>query len=172
MHVSSLWPGLPRLWNRGETYSLAIAILFGVLLNLAILATFYWIEWWPSFLVYFAWCSLCLWSISSWGLSFIIPHAYPRILTADACDRLLATAQADYLRGEYIEAEASLHKILSAGVEDIEAALLLAAIFRRTGRKRHAIDCLERLERLDGSRKWYAEIENERKLLAGPASAD
>lgn len=40
-----LWPGLPHLWNSGSWAGLALAVGFSVLLNVLILSTFAWPEW-------------------------------------------------------------------------------------------------------------------------------
>jgi len=160
----ALWPGLPSLWIRGELYSLAIASLFGIVLNLALLATFYWTEWLSVALLRSMWCAIAIASVWSLMKTVILPvQIYPAKPTQE-CDDLLRLAYVDYLRGQYLEAEASLHKILAAGHEDVEAALLLASVFRRTGRFRQALACLEKLERLDQSRKWYIEISKEKSL--------
>jgi tetratricopeptide (TPR) repeat protein len=160
----ALWPGLPSLWIRGEVYSLAIAGLFGVLLNLAMLATFYWSEWLSVTLVRSLWLSIAISSCWSLIKTIILPLQIYPARPSQECDDLLRLAHVDYLRGQYLEAEASLHKILAAGHEDVEAALLLASVFRRTGRFRQALVCLEKLERLDQSRKWYIEISKEKAL--------
>ncbi|MCY2976938.1 MAG: tetratricopeptide repeat protein [Planctomycetota bacterium] len=160
----ALWPGLPSLWIRGELYSLAIASLFGVVLNLALLATFYWTEWLSVALLRSMWCAIAIASVWSLIKTVILAvQIYPARPTQE-CDDLLRLAHVDYLRGQYLEAEASLHKILAAGHEDVESALLLASVFRRTGRFRQALACLEKLERLDQSRKWYIEISKEKSL--------
>jgi len=160
----ALWPGLPSLWIRGELYALAIASLFGVVLNLALLATFYWTEWLSLGLVRTMWLAITVASCWSLVKSFILPLPINQFRPSQECDNLLRLAHVDYLRGQYLEAEASLHKILAAGHEDVEAALLLASVFRRTGRFRQALACLEKLERLDQSQKWFIEISKEKSL--------
>ena len=179
MRSMAWWPGLTNLWYRGEIYSLAIALLFASLLNIALLATLIWPEW--AAIVFSAWSSpnwFATWFIRSlWGLlafaamwtfaaSFFSTSTIRASLPSVECDNLLAVAQSDYLRGQYFEAEATLHRILSTGQEDVEAALLLASILRRTGRFRQALDCLERLERLDRSQLWISEIAAERRRCA------
>jgi len=158
----ALWPGLPNLWFRGELYSLVIAILFAVLLNLALLASFYWSDWLTVGFVRCLWGLLAVAIIGSALQTFFQPVPIGYVRPSKECDELLKIAHVDYLRGQYLEAEASLHKILAGGHEDIEAALLLASIFRRTGRFRQALSCLAKLELLDQSRKWFVEIAKEK----------
>jgi len=174
MRNMAWWPGLPNLWYRGEIYSLAVSLLFATVLNIALLSTFVWPEWanlvcpvWFS--PWFArslWLLLAIASLWAFGASFFSTSAVRISLPSVECDNLLAVAQSDYLRGQYFEAEATLHRILSSGQEDVEAALLLATVLRRTGRFRQALDCLDRLERLDRSRLWYSEIATERRRCA------
>lgn len=157
------WPGLPNLWHRGDLYSLSISLLFATLLNIAILATLVWPEWLAPWFVRSIWALLAFSSLWTFGASFFSTSALRIMLPSVECDTLLSIAQSDYLKGQYFEAEATLHRILSTGHEDIEAALLLASVLRRTGRFRQAQDCLERLERLDRSRTWSSEIASERR---------
>ncbi len=157
------WPGLLNLWYRGEIYSLAISLLFATLLNIALLSSLLWQEWLSVWLVRALWCVLGGASLWSFGLSIFCKSGIQKGLPTAECDRLFAVAQKDYLRGDYFEAEACLHRILGDGYEDPEAALLLASILRRTGRTRQALDCLERLERLDRASRWAIEIDSERR---------
>ncbi len=157
------WPGLPNLWYRGDIYSLAVSILFATILNIALLATLVWPEWLSPWMVRSLWVLLASSALWSFGTSFFSTSAWLRDLPSVECDVLLLDAQSDYLRGQYFEAEATLHRILSMGYEDVEAALLLASILRRTDRFRQSLDCLERLEKLDSSRHWSTEIADERR---------
>jgi len=158
----ALWPGLPNLWFRGDLYSLAVASLFAAVLNLTLLATFYWTEWLPVGVVRCIWGAMAI--VVAWSCiqSIFRPVSTGFLKPTKECEDLLRLAHTDYLKGQYLEAEASLHKILSGGHEDVEAALLLASVFRRTFRYRQALSCLSKLERLDHSRKWFVEIEKEK----------
>jgi tetratricopeptide (TPR) repeat protein len=157
------WPGFLNLWYRGDLYALAVSILFATILNIAMLGTLVWPEWLSPWFVRGLWTLLASSTIWSFVASYFFASGLQRSLPSVECDSLFAEAQSDYLRGQYFEAEATLHRILSMGYEDVEAALLLASVLRRTGRFRQAIDCLERLERLDRSRQWSQEIEVERR---------
>ncbi len=157
------WPGLLNLWYRGEIYSLAISFLFATILNVAILATLVWPEWLAVWLVRSMWILIAFTGLWSFAASFFSKSSMQQRLPSVECDRLFAEAQSDYLKGQYFEAEATLHRILASGTEDVEAALLLASVLRRTGRFRQATDCLERLERLDSARYWTQEIADVRR---------
>ncbi len=157
------WPGLLNLWIRGELYSLVVAVLFATILNIALLGTLVWPEWLSPWFVRSLWALLAFSGVWSFSASFFSTSALQPGLPSVECDSLFAEAQADYLKGQYFEAEATLHRILGTGSEDVEAAFLLASVLRRTGRIRQALDCLERLERLDSSRYWMQEIADERR---------
>lgn len=163
-----MWPGFARAWWRGEIYGVALAVLFAVCLNLAWTATFIWSEWMSRFFVLALWAGVFVAAVFSmvanitrWQVLFGEPVSSPNRKVADDAFR---NAQKSYLRGEYFEAEATLHPIFSAGREDAESALLLAAILRRTNRLEQAIQTLERLSRLDCAAGWYTEIDRERNL--------
>lgn len=157
------WPGLLNLWYRGEIYSLAVAVLFATILNIALLGTLVWPEWLSPWFVRTLGGLLAFAGLWSFATSFFSTSVVHPSLPSVECDRLFEEAQSDYLKGQYFEAEATLHRILGAGTEDVEAAFLLACVLRRTGRFRQALDCLERLERLDNSRYWKDEIADERR---------
>jgi hypothetical protein len=162
----AMWPGFIPLWQRGELYSLFVALLFAVLLNLALLSTLVWDAWLSSWLVKSLWLSIfvaCTWSCIS---ELIIGTKGRQSVSDKECDQLLQAAQRDYLRGEYVEAEAGLHRILASGREDMESALLLATLMRRTGRSRQAGECLDRLERFERAGYWALEIQRERSKLS------
>lgn len=157
------WPGFIQLWTRGELYSLFVALLFAALLNIALLATLVWQEWLAVWTVRILWGFLLGAGLWSTVVSLFFGQQRGSLGSAQESDQLLAISQKDYLRGEYLEAEASLHRILSTGREDVEAALLLASVLRRTGRPQQALECLERLERFDCASIWTSEIQNERR---------
>ena len=152
----ALWALPEHGGARGLLFSLAIAIWIAAALTalLSLLAPWF---------VRSIWALLAFSSLWTFGASFFSTSALRIMLPSVECDTLLSIAQSDYLKGQYFEAEATLHRILSTGHEDIEAALLLASVLRRTGRFRQAQDCLERLERLDRSRTWSSEIASERR---------
>jgi hypothetical protein len=160
------WPGLIQLWYRGELYSLFVALLFAALLNLALMSTLVWDAWLTSWVVRSLWMLVCGASVWSFAKGLFASARSRTSISELECDQLLKAAQQDYLRGEYVEAEAGLHRILASGREDMESALLLATLMRRTGRVRQAGDCLDRLERFERAGLWSLEIQRERNKLA------
>ena len=89
---------------------------------------------------------------------------------------LFIQAQAEYLKGHWFEAETLLRRILRHCSRDADALLMLATLYRRTKRWDEARRQLDRLDRLDGSRKWRLEIAQERerlrKLAAGKTGTE
>jgi cytochrome c-type biogenesis protein CcmH/NrfG len=80
-------------------------------------------------------------------------------------DELLTRAQREYLTGDWLETEALLQQILRTNDDDADARLMLATLYRRTGRIAEADECLNRLDRMEAAGKWALEIARERSLL-------
>ena len=169
--TSCLWPGLPRLWLRGEWSALAAAIAFGAALNLVLVSSFVWPELLPSSLVVVGWLlvsgACCLSAIRSYRVLPVLLH------TTRVDDRgLFLRAQGEYLQGHWFEAETTLQQLLRHAPRDAEAQLLLATLYRHTGRAADAQERLRRLELLDGAQRWEWEIARERQLIATASARD
>jgi cytochrome c-type biogenesis protein CcmH/NrfG len=70
-----------------------------------------------------------------------------------------------YLQGSYFEAEELLSPHVSNGEWDVEAALWLATIYRRTGRYEAAWAMLQTLESFERSSAWGSEISLEYRKI-------
>jgi tetratricopeptide (TPR) repeat protein len=166
-----LWPGLSRLWLRGDGLSLAVAILFAVIVNTLLLSTFVWPAFFGSlaqttFVNSVGWLTvLCLWSVSVVTTGKLLPRWLPGADT-HGDDRLLQRAQTAYLQGNWYDAEKHLIELLEQSPRDADAHLMLAALYRRTRRHDEAQRHLDLLERINGGGKWLFEIDQERRLLA------
>lgn len=173
-----MWPGLPQLWQHGSASALILALGLGVLLNVAVLATFGWTELLTPSLRNGLWIGTgILWLISvvyaaNWDAN---PHLgrHP----ADGIDHF-GEALSYYLKGNWFEAERLLTTLLEGRPHDLDARLLLATLLRHTGRWEEAAGELDRIEGQDGAWKWDLEIRRERQWLAearaeaaGPAAA-
>ncbi len=161
----SAWPGLPRLWLRGDGWALLYAVLFAVALNLALIHTFLWPEWAPLPSPLWIWPMLLLaWAVSGWhGVSQIpdllqVPQgAQPQAGQPD----FLSEAQTTYLRGHWEEAELLLRRQLHHYPDDIPAGMLLATLLRHQGQLLQARQQLQELQRWDAAQWWEFEIERE-----------
>jgi thioredoxin-like negative regulator of GroEL len=78
---------------------------------------------------------------------------------------LFRRAQAEYLQGDYFQAEATLTGLLAREPRDAEARLLLATLLRHTQRYEEAEDQLKQLSRFETAARWQIEITCERALL-------
>ena len=186
------WPGLAQLWLRGSYPALLLAIGFSILLNLALVSTFLWpallgntfpVIAWP--VLFFAWLASAMVS-----LRMIDELSAPPAMASEQersgfsaekvgksennCQSespgeishtLFNRAQREYLRGHWSESESLLKRRLEQTERDIEASLLLATLYRRTGRLDEANGQLEQLKKFDDSVHWSFEMDRERQLI-------
>jgi len=168
LSVTAIWPGLARLWLRGEVAGLMTAVAFALLLNFALVATFVWPQLvsrqLPPWLVpAICWIAVvCFWVAGLRAGVRIVAALARASVPADAeSTALLRQAQQDYLKGHLIEAETGLIRLLSRTAGDVEARLLLASVQRRTGRLAEARESLAKLGELSGSVVWADEVQRE-----------
>jgi hypothetical protein len=170
--VFALWPGLARLWLRGELFGLLTAVAFAAAVNFALITTFVWPQLVSRQLP--PWCiPLITWIAVVWfwiaGLraggrlvAEVVRKSQP--LDAQATE-LLRQAQREYLKGHWFEAETHLQDLLQGSPGDVEAHLLLASIQRRTKRPTEARQTLSELAELPGSGNWSDEVQRELSKL-------
>ena len=130
---------------------------------------------WPGWLS--VWLSGALWGVAAvyWlyelvklQISGLLPaHAIGEDLTTE-----FALAQAEYLKGNWFDAEAKLLSILEREPDDVSAALLLVGVLRHTGRFRPALRRLEQIELRDAAANWRFEIQRESKLIEQAVSEE
>lgn len=163
--IVCVWPGLARLWLRGDMFGLAIAVVFAVMLNLALLLTFVWMEWFSVGMRQVVWGSLALvWIIAAWRNY----RKMPQLVATDtqlADEDLFHQAQTEYLRGHWVEAESILERIVRNFPNDVDARFMLATLQRHTGHPEEARRQLKAIGRLPGSQKWCLEISQEQTRL-------
>jgi len=163
--IICLWPGLTRLWLRGRWQSLAWAVAFAALVNFALLASFVWPElvsptiliatWLVVAIVWVASVGCSFWKFPQWCESTIDPKA----------EDLFEQAQGEYLRRDWYRAETLLLRLLHGDRGDVDARLMLAGLYRHTGRTEQARKCLDSLDQFERSEKWRMEIRREREKL-------
>jgi hypothetical protein len=164
--VACLWPGLPQLWMRGAWAGLALALGFTVLVNILLMATLVWTEWFRFGLLVAGWIAVgALWTASAFvSIGWLGASQAPS--GVDDGEELFREAQTQYLKGNWFEAETLLSQRLGRDGRDAEASLMLATLKRHTGRLDDALAQLQRLERLEGAVFWRQEIARERWLIA------
>jgi hypothetical protein len=161
-----LWPGLPQLWYEGAWSALALAIGFGLLLNLLLAVTFVWIELLTPPLLTVGWLALgVLWLLSVIGARGAVQRTMEPAQD-EAGQDLFRSAQSEYLRGNWFQAEAILLRLLERDPRDAEARLLLATLLRHTKRFKEAREQLACLARFESAERWTEEIEREQGFLS------
>lgn len=163
--LACLWPGLPRLWLRGDWRALPIAIAASAALNLALAAWLIWPEMlspaWQTWLWRFL---LVFWGFSAWRSYRMLPEL-TGVKDSQEQDALLVQAQQEYLKGHWLETESLLHRLLKKSARDLHAHLMLAALYRHTQQWEEARQVLRRLQQLQGSEMWSLEIQRELQAI-------
>jgi len=169
------WPGLAGLWLHGRWLSLVVAVGFAAAVNAALLTTLVW----PRFLSrdlppwaapLSAWVLvLWLWTVGWRRGALILACEAAKSLPSDAdSDARLCEAQTEYLKGHWLEAESLLVRLLVRRPGDAVARLLLASVYRRSGREELARQQLAELALLPAAAVWREEIAAELKQLSPP----
>jgi len=154
------------LWRRGSWSALGLALGFAALVNLTLVAGVVWPELFPEALRKGSWAAL----VVVWVGSVVV--ARWREGDATAADRQpeaddpYRQATQYYLQGSWFEAECALAGLLRRNPRDVDAALMLATLYRHAGRLDDAARQLAQLERFDEAAKWALEIDRERRWLA------
>jgi len=170
--TTCLYPGLPQLWWRGAWSGLALAIGFSLLLNGALAVSWTWPELVSPTVRNAAWVAVgASWLASCWAGSRWLWRT-GAAAQANAEAGFYEQARDAYLRGHWLDAEGTLHDLLTRDPSDVDGRLLLASLYRRTRRRDEAQRALARLERVDGAEKWHDEIRRERQLLADAAARE
>jgi tetratricopeptide (TPR) repeat protein len=159
-----LWPGLPQLWLEGSWSGLALAVAAAGLLDVLLLSTLIWVEWFAPAVVRIGWFSAGgLWL----GAAMVAARGRAKAaeMTGDNAEALFRRAQAEYLQGDYFQAEATLAELLEENPRDAEGRLLLATLLRHSKRFDEAENQLKQLSRFETAVRWNIEITSERARL-------
>jgi len=141
-----------------------VALLFAVLLNAALVATFTDHGGMETAGMAGLWgATVAFWTVSARN-SLRWRRDRDRLPKQDDCDRQFVAAQTAYLRGHWPEAEGTLRQLLELRPDDIEARLLLATLLRRLERHDEAKEQLEDLAKRDGAQRWSTEMRQEWRL--------
>lgn len=160
-----LWPGLPSAWMLGLARGLLVALAYAWCICGLLLATFIWPDWVAVSLLRLMWLiAVGTWSIATVRNCMVLPRL---LATCDAqSSQALVSAQQEYLRGNWFDAEASVLKVLHHHPRDAEALLLLVGILRRTQRFQPALRRLKQLELLQSAAMWHFEIQREKVWIS------
>jgi hypothetical protein len=161
----AFWPGCLPAWRRGDARGLAIAILFAVSLSTAWVASTVWPLWISQSRLIALWGTLGAAACVSAFQSVLRGHLAGRSPESQCPDEQFQKAQQHYLKAEYFEAEQILLPYCQPGRVDVEAALLLASVLKRTERYQLSYEWLEEIALLDRAAPWHEEIEREKRLV-------
>lgn len=165
------WPGLARLWTKGHWPSLWIAMGFSLLVNLALISTFVWPKLLGDDFPFIAWPLIfVVWMASTWVSYRSLPEllsigSAPDRVEAETNDTLFIRAQAEYLKGNWTDAEKLFVRQLEENSRDVQSRLFLATLFRHTRRLRQAQEQLLEIRKFDESAHWNFEIQREQDLI-------
>ena len=159
-----LWPGLPQLARDGNWAALAVAVAAAVLLNAVLLGTCGWTEFIAPAPRIICWTFLGLaWTGAIGYWTWNDRQRAAALIKTDG--KTFEEALAEYLKGNWFEAERKLNVLLCRDEHDIEARLLMATLLRHTKRFDEATTQLNILAALDGAHRWALEIHREGELL-------
>lgn len=168
-YLTLLWPGMPWLWLRGNVGGLVLALAFAVVLDLAIVGTWVYSEFFDLQV------SLGLWAAAGavWLVATVSAvSAFPPPIRSGrdaAADALFVSARDAYLARDWLAAETKLRSLLVVSPVDGEAQLLLATLLRRVGRLKESREALEKLSRSDAGGPWLSAIARELDRVAAAA---
>lgn len=173
--AACFWPGLPQLWYDGSWRGLAVAAAFGGLLNALVAVSLVWHELATTTARLIGWLVLVgVWlaaAMVSWRSLARGEGQNGGDSRPAAEEDLYPAAVNEYLKRNFVAAERLARKLLDRNGRDIPASLMLASVWRRTGRTTEAKAELERASRLEASRPWSLEIERELARLKKPETA-
>ncbi len=167
--ATCLWPGLPQLWFDGSWGGLAGAMAFAVAFNGLLAVSLVWYELASPVVTSVGWLLV----VGAWLAAAAVSWRWivrrdgqnQRQSPTTVVEDLYPAAVSEYLKRNFVAAERQLHKLLAMNERDCAAGLLLAALWRRTGRTDEARHELARLSRLEAAQPWSMEIERDLKLL-------
>jgi predicted Zn-dependent protease len=143
-----------------------LALGFAALVNMTVVASLVWTELFPDAVRKAAWLAVAVVWVGSATVARWRDRAAARQADEPQTGDPYCQAVEHYLKGDWFEAECALAALLRANPRDVDANLMLATLYRHTGRPDEAAVQLDRIERLDESAKWVLEIDRERKWLA------
>jgi len=161
-----MYPGYSGIVHYGHRAFLLIALGFALLVNAFLIVNFYW-----TALITTGQRNMFLAALfGAWVILTAIAAFWQHRLNSEAkvepLDETFRQTICHYLSGDWFAAEAQMLPHLKKYPKDVEMLLLQATMYRHTERYEEAMLVLDKLQLLQNSRNWYAEIETERALIA------
>lgn len=145
--------------------ALPTAVAFAAAVNFLLVARFIYPEWLTLTLVRMAgWVGVAVWLFCVLRSVREMPALLNPRLVSEQPDRFVE-AHLAYLRAQWPEAESLLADCLSVENRDPPALLLLAGVYRHTGRGEAAERLLEEIRRTEAADRWWLEVDGEEKRL-------
>jgi len=159
-----MYPGYSGMVRYGHPSFLMMALGFALLVNAFLIANFYW-----SALITPTQRNICLIALlGAWIVLTLTASFWKQYLDSatrtEQHDETFRQTICHYLRGDWFAAEAQILPYLKKYPKDVEVLLLQATMYRRMERYEEALLVLNKLQLLQNSRYWSAEIETERSL--------
>jgi hypothetical protein len=163
---SPMYPGYSGIKQYGHRSFLAMALAFALLLDVFLIANFYW-----TALITTSQRNILFAALFGAWVALMVAAAYWKyrldaIAKPEQHDETFRQTLCHYLRGDWFAAESQILPYLKKYPKDIEMLLLQATMYRHAKRYEEALLVLNKLQLLQNSRYWYAEIESERQLIA------
>jgi len=170
--TACLWPGYVHLWTLGSWWALGLACSVALLVNVLLVSTFLWTEWLPRQALLGGWLlAAAAWVVSTWlGRRLVAGRSGAETEDSQEIaegEDLFRQAQAQYLQGNWFEAESLLLELIERNRADVEGRLLLTTLFRHTGRSSEAMEQIERLSRMEAAESWSEELGRLREAIDG-----
>ena len=167
-----MYPGYSGIVQYGHRSFLAMALGFALLLDAFLIVNFYW-----TALITSSQRNILLVALFGMWIALMVAAAYWKfrldaIAKPEQQDETFRQTIHHYLRGDWFAAESQILPYLKKYPKDIEMLLLQATMYRHTKRYEEALLVLDKLQLLQNSRHWFAEIESERSLLAAAQKED
>jgi len=141
------------------------ALGFAMLVNAFLIANFYW-----TALLTPGQRNICLAGLFAVWCALTVFASYQKQKLAAATkteehDTTFRQTISHYLQGDWFAVESQILPYLKKYPKDTEMLLLQATMYRHTERYEEALLVLDKLQLLQDSRRWFAEIEMERSVI-------
>lgn len=161
-----MFPGYSGIIQYNRRSFLAIALGFALLVDAFLIANFYW-----TALLTAGQRNFCLvalfgaWIALTVAATFL-KHRLDSAMKPEQNDETFRQTICHYLSGDWFAAESLILPHLKKYPKDVEMLLLQATMYRHTERYEEALLVLDKLNLIQDSQYWYAEIETEKALTS------
>ena len=170
--VLAFWPGFPGLLRYGRWSFLAVALAFGLAINLLLILNFFWTEYITPSQRNVLLVALLVLYVALTAIAAQLSKRIETIRNTDAKGDAFREAVLQYLRGNWFEAQCCLNILLKKNPHDAEALLMLMTLLRHTKRYAEAEEVLHQLDRIEEADRWRIEIALEKRAIFKEMAAE